>query len=447
MASRQPWLRMADGLENELAQLQEEGRVVPGELTREIEETLKMPEGREKNERAVTLFERGQALPYAGGVNPEPDDLAGIQALAKGNPAPAAYDRETLYDHVYGAWLGRCAGCLLGKPVEGWRTPQLHAYLRATDNFPLKRYIRGDATEEQKARARFAPGSDPFARGRAFIERVDCMPEDDDTNYTVIGLKLLEDYGRGFTPEDAAENWLKNLPILHCCTAERVAYRNLVMSVAPPASASYCNGYREWIGAQIRADFFGYVNPGDPRAAADMAWRDAAISHVKNGIYGEMWVAAMLAQAAVTRDIRAIISAGMNEIPAGSRLYAALEDVMRWHEAGLDWEEAVEKISARWDEFNGHHWCHTVSNAQLVAAALLWGDGDLGKTICLGVMPGFDTDCNGATAGSVVGMMAGAKALPAEWIDPLNDTLVSGVDGFGRVRVSDLARRTVDLIR
>ena len=129
------------------------------------------------------------------------------------------------------------------------------------------------------------------------------MPEDDDTNYTLIGLKLLEENGRDFTPEDVGDCWLRNLPIFHVCTAERIAYRNLVMCIEPPKSASYCNGYREWIGAQIRADIYGYVNPAKPREASAMAWRDASISHVKNGIYGEMWVAAMLAAAFTTKDI------------------------------------------------------------------------------------------------------------------------------------------------
>lgn len=153
-----------------------------------------------------------------------------------------------------------------------------------------------------------------------WINNVEHMVEDDDTNYTIIGLKILEEYGLNFTPEDVAESWMANLPILHTCTAERVAYQNLVNLIMPPESASFRNPYREWIGAQIRADFFGYITPGYPELGAELAWRDASISHLKNGIYGEMWVAAMLSAAAVTDDIAEIINIGLSEIPQNSRL-------------------------------------------------------------------------------------------------------------------------------
>jgi hypothetical protein len=254
-----------------------------------------------------------------------------------------------------------------------------------------------------------------------------------------------------------AHLWLRNLPLLHTCTAERVAYRNLTALIPPPnpdgtvdgrfSSATFRNPYREWIGAQIRADFFGYVNPGDTQAAAEFAWRDACISHIRNGIYGEMWVAAMLAAAYVVRDnVETVIRAGMAEIPAASRLHHDLSEVLGWRSAGVGYEEAVDRIHGRWDQHRGHHWCHTNSNAQIVAVALLWGGMDYASTVCKAVMPGFDTDCNGATAGSVLGLMLGARNLPSDWTGPMRDTLETGVAGYYSVRLSAMAEKTVELI-
>ncbi len=58
---------------------------------------------------------------------------------------------------------------------------------------------------------------------------------------------------------------------------------------------------------------------------------------------------------------------------------------------------------------------------------------------------GLDTDSNGATAGSVAGVLTGADAIPARWTEPLRDTVRSAVFGFDGVRISALAERTLRL--
>lgn len=161
------------------------------------------------------------------------------------------------------------------------------------------------------------------------------------------------------------------------CTAERVAYRNGANGLLPPETATTCNPYREWIGAQIRADFFGYACPGQPEKAAALAFRDAAISHVKNGIYGEMWIAAMLAEAAITDDLFQVLKAGLGQIPSSCRLQEDIQRVICWKQEGISLEEATLRIHQQWKETNGHHWCHTNSNAMIVVMALLWGDMDI----------------------------------------------------------------------
>jgi hypothetical protein len=266
------------------------------------------------------------------------------------------------------------------------------------------------------------------------------MPEDDDTNYTMTGLAIMQQYGPGFTPQNVADFWLNNIPLLHTCTAERIAYRNFALLVPPPASAEFRNPYREWIGAQIRADFWGYTAAGNPELAAEFAWRDASISHVKNGIYGAMWVAAMTAAAFVTDDIPTIIRAGLAQIPAKCRLADAIESVLEWQEVDVDYDTTVYRIHEIWDEKRGHDWCHTISNAMIVTAGLLWGAGDYAQTICRAVQPCFDTDCNGATTGSILGILHGRSALPAAWVDVINDTLHTGVAGYHTVKLADITR-------
>ncbi|MCC3373699.1 ADP-ribosylglycohydrolase family protein [Cohnella sp. REN36] len=441
------WFRYTPDLYIELLQAGDEGKNVEG-LERRIADIAALDE---RERLAAELLDDTERLPVRDGyAYDEPSDLDGIRLARPADrtaPLPYATGRAAVYDSMYGAWLGRCAGCLLGQPVEGWKRERLTGFLRDSNNYPIERYLSSD--QPQAIIDRYEITNDGQVYGSPhlnWINNVSHMVEDDDTNYTIIGLAILEKYGFDFSPEDVAESWLMNLPILHVCTAERVAYRNLVQLVEPPRSASFRNVYREWIGAQIRADLFGYANPGHPEKAAEMAWRDASISHVKNGIYGEMWVAAMLASAAVHSDIERIIQDGLNEIPARSRLAEAIRDVVGWRREGISWEEGIARIHERYDEYSSHHWCHTISNAMIVALALLFGETDLERTIGIAVAAAFDTDCNGATAGSIVGMIRGAKALPEKWTAPLNDLIKSGVDGFGLVRISELAERTVAII-
>ncbi|GHV25431.1 hypothetical protein FACS189498_3650 [Spirochaetia bacterium] len=445
------WLTLSETVLIELEQSADEGRDVRGfaDEARLIFEACR--EGHLREDDAKNLIDRIRSAPIIAGYPYR--ESGSLEEIRKERPknnasAGAAPEKTASYDKVYGAWLGRCAGCLLGQPVEGWRRKRITGLLKDTGNYPVKYYISSDI--EKNLREKYEVVDDRKVYGGAkinWINNVSYMPEDDDTNYTILYLKTLEEYGLNFTSDNVAESWLTNVPIFHVCTAERVAYHNLVNLVPPPVSGSYYNAYREWIGAQIRADFFGYICPGDPERAAEYAWRDGRMSHTKNGIYGEMFCAAMLARAAVSADMKDIIQSGLGEIPEKSRLSEGIKKVFSWHEKGIGWEEALENIHTIYDEANGHHWCHTISNAMICAASLLWGGGDFEKTIGIAICAGFDTDCNAATAGSIAGMVLGASALPEKWIKPLNNKVKSGIDGFGLTDISELAERTLTLVQ
>lgn len=401
-----------------------------------------MPNSAEKEKAADALFDLICELPMRKDYPyTEPSEYDAIAAEAAHTKSVPVEKDDALRDRIAGAWLGRICGCLLGKPIEGMRLHELVPMLKEIGNYPMTRYVLdSDLTDEICAKYTFP------LKNRCWADTVKAMPYDDDTNYTVLGNILIEKHGRDFTPVHVADLWIASQPRDAYFTAERVTFHNYVNGFYPPQTAVYKNPYREWIGAQIRGDYFGYINPGNTKAAAEMAFRDASISHIKNGIYGEMWASAMIAYAAVSDNVEEVILAGLSEIPAKSRLHESVMQIIENYRAGKTFEETMQQILSRWDDRRMHDWCHTISNAMIVAASLLYGEKDYGKSICLAVQSGFDTDCNGATVGSVLGMMLGTKAIGAEWTAPINDTLETPINGISSISISQLAEKTMQHI-
>jgi ADP-ribosylglycohydrolase len=422
---------LRDLVANELVQRRESGYEVT-----ELEAAVELALGDGSAPLGALLDRLEQAPRSASWPYQEPSGLGDILAqLPETPPTALQLDEAQLRDRLLGAWLGRCAGCTLGKPVEGWTHEQIRRYLELAGAYPLTDYVPvlEPAPDGLELRACWPETT----RGR-----IRFMARDDDIDYTILGLHILETHGFGFGPADVAAEWLDHLPYTRTYTAERVAYRNLVQGLHPPETATHRNPYREWIGAQIRGDIWGYVSPGDPRQAAILAFRDAMVSHVANGIYGGLWSAALVAACFVAPDIRSALAASLQHVPPRSRLAGTLGQVLDLHASGLAWPAAREVIEARYGHYS---WVHTINNAAVVAAGLLWGDGDYARTVGLVVQAGWDTDSNGATAGSVYGALHGATALPSAWTEPLGDLVHSAIAGYDNARISDLAERTLRL--
>lgn len=368
----------------------------------------------------------------------EPDELVDIEETLTAVPEAVPVPDGVLADKIHAAWLGRIAGCNVGKPVESgnyWTSDRIRAYLTLADAYPLRDYV---------------PVLDPMPDG---YRLTDCWPEttrgnvrgsarDDDIDYAILALHLLETHGAALRPEDVGTAWTRLFPIGQVFTAERAAYLNLVNGFTVPEVARRRNPYREWIGAQIRGDVFGYVHAGDPWAAARLSYQDAALSHVGNGIYGEMWAAALVAAAFTASSAQEVVERATAVVPPQSRLAEALREVLQLAASGSTWEAALAVLQERYGHYS---WVHTINNAAIVAAALLWSDGDYTTGVGRVVMSGWDTDSNGATVGSVLGILTGTKDLPGHLIAPLEDRTRSALFGFDNSRISDLADRTVRL--
>ncbi|MGZ9930402.1 ADP-ribosylglycohydrolase family protein [Streptomyces sp. NC-S4] len=366
------------------------------------------------------------------GTGPETLPRTGPEATPRTGPEAALQAR------LEAAWLGRAVGCLLGKPVEKLPLEGVRALARAAGNWPLDDWFseRGVPPEVLAAypwNRRSAPTS--------LAENIDGMPEDDDLNYPLLGLLLLQRHGKGFTTADVARLWLDELPAGRTFTAERIAYRNLLLGLEPPATATHHNPFREWIGALIRADVHGWTNPGDPAAAAAQAYRDAALTHTGNGVYAALFVAAATATAATGRsDVHTALRTGLAFVPPRSRLAEAVRFGIRAAGQEADFDVVVDRLHARYGHY---HWVHSVPNTALIAAALTHADGDFSRSVCRAVSGGWDTDSNGATAGALAGLLAGSPdAVPHRWTAPLKNRLATTVPGFDGIGFDTLAHLT-----
>ncbi|MEV7493352.1 ADP-ribosylglycohydrolase family protein [Streptomyces anulatus] len=372
-------------------------------------------------------------------VADEPTGLDEIVAACPHWPGPADAGRAVGRDRLHAAWLGRAAGCLLGKPVEKLPLEGIRALARATGDWPPTTWFTARGVPAGLLAAH------PWNRRSAatsLAENIDGMPEDDDLNYPLLTLLLLQRHGRSFTTDDLARLWLDELPAGRTFTAERIAYGNLLAGVEPPETARRRNPFREWIGAQIRADVHGWTHPGDPAGAAAQAHRDAVLTHTGNGVYGAMFTAAALAVAAGGEsDVHGCLAAGLRVVPPHSRYARAVRLGIETARTEGEFDAVVDRLHAVYGDT--HHWVHVLPNAALLAAALTHADGDFTRSIGLAVSGGWDTDSNGATAGSLAGLLAGGPgALPEHWTAPLKNRLATSVPGFDRAGFDTLAALT-----
>ena len=390
------------------------------------------PVARDVRALALELLDELDAIPRPLAAE-EPDGFEEILAAAA--PAPRTQP-DDLPARIAGAWLGRAVGCVLGKPVENIPREGIRAIAQATGNWPVRGWFTAqglpDEVSEQWPWNR-------ASRPTSLAENIDGIPEDDDLNFTMLGVALLERCGTGFDALDVAKIWLDYMPPGRIFTAERVAMRNLLEAHLPPDTATRRNPFREWIGSRLRVDAYGWAAPGDPVPAARMAWEDARVSHTANGVYASMFMAAAHADSLTGASPAACADVGLSVVPAGSRLAEALRTA-RELAPGRDWEETVDGL---YERYGTYHWVHAINNTALVAAALYAYDDDFSGAISAVVQGGWDTDTNGAAVGSIVGAAVGVAGIEERWSAPLGGRFTSSLPGFDGITLDELVQRTI----
>lgn len=311
---------------------------------------------------------------------------------------------STYKDRVRACWLGKNIGGTLGAPLEGHRGV-----------FDLNFYIHDIKTG--------------------------VLPNDD-LDLQLVWLLAAEKHGREVNSEILGEYWLTYIP---CDWSEYGAGRNnLRRGHLPPVTGVLCNPYAESNGAFIRSEIWACLCPGDPASAVKYAFEDAIVDHTGEGVYGELFCAAIESAAFAEQDIPTLIKIGLSFIPDDCKLRQCIDLVYECYENGMDWRDARKKLlqfapspfGLRYVYDNNlpdknpepdipmgeiGHDCAT--NVAISVIGLLWGENDFTKSLCIAANCGEDTDCTAGFIGALMGILRGTDGIEKKWTDPIGDQI------------------------
>ncbi|MEP4149423.1 MAG: ADP-ribosylglycohydrolase family protein [Halioglobus sp.] len=352
-------------------------------------------------------------------------------------------------ENVESAFLGSLCGCMLGKPIEVDPTlEELRAAGTACGEWPLEDYVSEAFLG--------ALGRRHESAGDTVREALNCAVADDDIHYSLIGMLLLEEFGDEFEQEQLARLWAMNMPPLWTWGAERSALLGLGLEQHHVLKQTDFSSYHDVLmlnpgdescGAMIRVDAYGYACPGNPDLAAWLAFKDASLTHTRTGVYGAMFVAALIALCHTAgSDLRGnarleLVELALKRIPARSRLAAIITDSLDRVTSADNWQEAYQSIHGRYQQYTH---CQMYQEIGTLINTLKFAES-VGQGICIQVSQGNDTDSFGATAGSVLGCLLGPGHLEQKWLAPLNNRIAHGLCDLHEYEMSTLAARMKQL--
>lgn len=259
----------------------------------------------------------------------------------------------------------------------------------------------------------------------------------DDLDLQLVWLNAVEKYGRQVSAPILGEYWLSY--IVPNWGEYGAGKNNMRQGIVPPLSGYVNNVYRDSNGAYIRSEIWACLAPGHPEIAVQYAYEDAIIDHSHEGVYAEVFFAAVQSAAFVESDTFKLIDIGLSYIPADSGIARGVQSVIAAYRSGKTWQEArvqvlcdvpgsfgilgMKKHELTDDLPVGPMGYDAPSNVGITILGWLYGEGDFGDSICIATNCGEDTDCTAATIGAIMGIIGGANNLPAKWLEPIGDTI------------------------
>lgn len=300
---------------------------------------------------------------------------------------------DELYDKMRGMWLGQLIGNYAGRATEG--------------------KYSGEAPNPNSA--------------VLWVIKQE-WDGDDDTDIEYVALHILETNGLDCRLQEIVEQWSTHIGSSGIYIANKQAWHLMGDGYLPPETGS--RTYNEhWysIDSQIATETLGAISPGCVQSAINLTDKFASITNTGFPVHAAQFYCAMYATAFFEANVVDIMTEGLTVIPTTSRTYQVITDVLAWYlddsqDGHFDWRATRYKL---YDNYQGHNsfgryynWVESTINTGATVLAILYGQGDFKNTVQIGVLAGWDCDCNPATAGGLIGIIEGFSNLPPDLTDP-----------------------------
>ena len=303
---------------------------------------------------------------------------------AQSNLARKKISLNDLKDKIAGGWAGKMIGVTYGAPHE----------------FRFQQAINTDTIK-------WAPAD---IKGSIW---------QDDLYVQLSFLMAMDKFGIDAPAKNFQEMLAKAGYPLWCANMQ--ARKNYYDSIFPPASGDPENSFRaDDIDFQIEADYIGFMNPGLPQNVVDISGKIGHIMNYGDGVYGGIFVGSLYSTAYFENDINKIIEQALHTIPAESDYAKIVRDVIKLHNHyPKNWEAAWKELDDKWgdEDISGAGSKFNIDaklNGAYIVMGLLYGEGDVYRTLEITTRCGQDADCNPSNAMAVLGLIKGFSALPAD---------------------------------
>ena len=368
-------------------------------------------------------------LPF---FNPDTGKIKASKNLENNWPKDSVLvlSRSEYKERLYGFWLGQCIANWTGLVTEMDKIGNI-GDIKTGDFYTMEDWGKPDQPNIWSKDPSDLSSTIDFV----FVEEADIWGSDDDTDIEYM-YQYLHSVNNAsiLSGEQIRDGWLRHIKKEeenYLWVSNQMAFDLMQKGMRPPkTSLPENNPHYEMIDAQLTTEIFGLFAPGRPDVALELAKLPIGVT----ARFESEWIAKFYvimyslasyetSHPTINSKLRWMANEARKILPNNSYPAKMYDFVKNKYQDGVVWEDTRDMVYDRYqvnqedgyDITSKNLHCNGCFAAGINFAAsiisLLYGEGDIKKTIQVGTLCGWDSDNPTATWGGLIGFMIGKKGV------------------------------------